>query len=113
MRLTVGLIGSLRRLRNHLAVKDRRRFVGLNATSRLSWRTAKDFFSSEGAKFGQRCLIGSLDSHRMRKVDPNSLSRDWIVRINAVLAYRSRGKNAVTRTARLDDRLLEQAARHW
>ena len=31
-RLAVGLVGGLRRLRDQLAVKDRRRLVGLNAT---------------------------------------------------------------------------------
>lgn len=52
MRLVLGFVGGLGRLRDQLAVKDRSRLVRRNSTSRLGRRAAKNLFGGEGAQFG-------------------------------------------------------------
>ena len=71
-RLVLGLVGGLGRLRDQLAVKDRRRLVGRSASPRLGRRAAKDLFGAEGAQFGQRGLVRALDPHRAREVRSRS-----------------------------------------
>jgi hypothetical protein len=78
----------------------------------LGRRAPKNLLGTEGAQFGQRGLIRSLNPYRMRELESDRLGRHRIVRIGPVLAQRSRSEHAVTRTARLDDRLLEQVARY-
>ena len=108
----MGFVSGLRRLGDQLAVKDWRCLVGRSATPRLGRRAAKDLLGTEGAQFGQRGLIRSLNPNRMSELESDRLGRHRIVRIDSVLAQRPRGEHAVTRTARLDDCLLEQAARY-
>ena len=112
MRRAAGLVGGLGRLRDQLAVENRRRLDGRRIRPRRGRSASQDLVGAEGAQTGERGLVRAFDPHRAREGDPDRLARHRIVRIDTVLAHRPSGEHAVARTARLGDRLVEQTARH-
>ena len=111
-RLVATLVRDLRCFSDQLAVKNRRRLVGWPIGSRLG-RTPKHIVGAEAPQPDESRLVRSIDSHGFREVDPDCLGRHRIVWIDAIRTQRPGGEHTVPRSARLDDRLVEQAPRLW
>src|SRR5580658_5446158 len=111
-RLMVRFVRGFRCFGDKLAIEDWSRLVRRGGSPCTGGPTVKNLLGTEGAEFGQRGLILSLDPHRMREPESDRLGRHRIVRIDVVFAHRPRSEHAVARTARLDDGFMKQASPH-